>query len=396
MSPFVSARRMAAGFALLAMVAAGPAGAQAPVSSTGNAAGKKAEIEKIVADFTAAKRPVGMMVGVIAGQDRQIVSFGEISRFSQSPPDARTVFEIGSVTKTFTALLFALMVERGVMHLDDPLQKWLPPGVTVPTYAGARPITLVDLATHTSGLPREPDFRSYRRWRTKNLSVDRMNTLLGETELLSVPGTKFLYSNYGFALLAQAVTRAAGAADWMDVVRQEIDKPLGLNDTRIVVGGMPVTRVAQGYGREGNSTRYGLKTWPAFNGAGALRSTLDDMMRWISFHMGMVPSPLQSLLPAVETPRFTIGEGKGEIGLAWQIHPLRAGSQKRILAKNGSTLGFHSFVVFCKETQTGVVVLSNSNIPNEEVGLRIIRLLNLEAGVPASDDGAPIPLPSPE
>ncbi len=393
---WLSARR--AGAVLFAFIliiaAASPLGAQSPVASSGNAAGKKVEIEKIVADFTAAKRPVGMMVGVIAGKDRQFVSFGEISRFTEKTPDAQTVFEIGSVTQTFTALLLARMVERGVMSLDDPLQKWVPSGVTVPSYQG-KPITLADLATHTSGLPREPDFRHFRRRHTHHLTVDRMYALLGETELTGVPGSKFLYSNFGYALLAQAVTRAGGTKDWAELVQREITAPLGLYATRIVKGGLDQSRLAQGYGPELNSVRYGLLTRPAFNGALGLRSTLDDMMQWTSFHMGLVPSPLASLLPMVETPRVSIGAGPGdEIALAWQSHPLRAGSKHRILARNGATLGFYSFVAFVKETQTGVVVLSNTRIPNEEVGVRILRLLNAETGVPVTDDGAPVAQPS--
>lgn len=398
MRSFVSVRWAVAGFAAFAAASAMtvPLRAQSPVASTGDAAGKKAEIERIVADFAAAKRPVGMMVGVIAGKDRQIVSFGEISRFTQKTPDRRTVFEIGSVTQTFTAFLLARMVERGVMKLDDPLQTWVPPGVTVPT-RGGQPITLVQLATHTSGLPREPDFRRFRRHETRHLTVAKMFELLGQTELTSAPGTKFLYSNFGYGLLAQAVTRAAGAADWVELVQREAGAPLGLRDTRVVFGGVGQSRLAQGYGAGLNSVRYGLLTRPAFNGALGLRSTLDDMMQWIAFHMGMVPSPLASLLPLIETPRVAVGAGAGdEIGLAWQMHPLRAGSRQRIIARNGSTLGFYSFVVFLKETQTGVVVLSNSRIPNEEVGLRIIRLLNPEPGLPATDEGAPVAQPSQE
>lgn len=334
--------RAVAGLVAVFLVLAGatPLGAQSPVASTGNAAGKKAEIERIVSDYTAAKRPVGMMVGVIAGKDRQIVSFGEISRFTQITPDARTVFEIGSVTQTFTALLLAQQVERGVMKLNDPLQKWVPSGVTVPTFQG-RPITLADLATHTSGLPREPDFRHFRRRHTHHLTVDRMYALLGDTELTGSPGTKFLYSNFGYALLAQAVTRASGATDWAELVQREIGAPLGLHDTRVVFGGVGQNRLAQGYGPGLNSVRYGLLTRPAFNGALGLRSTLDDVLQWTAFHMGLVPSPLAPLLPVVETPRVSIGAGAGdEIALAWQSHPLRAGSRQRILARNGATLGF--------------------------------------------------------
>lgn len=398
MGSFVSVRRVAAGLSAFILVAAmaAPLGAQTPVASTGDAGGKKAEIEKIVSDFTTAKRPVGMMVGVIAGKDRQTVSFGEISRFTEKTPDAQTVFEIGSVTQTFTALLLARMVERGVMALDDPLQKWVPAGVTVPSHDG-KPITLADLATHTSGLPREPDFRHFRRRHTHHLTVDRMYALLGETDLTGTPGTKFLYSNFGYALLAQAVTRASGAADWMELVQREIGAPLGLRATRMVKGGVDQSRLAQGYGPELNSVRYGLLTRPAFNGALGLRSTLDDMMQWTAFHMGMVPSPLASLLPLVETPRVSIGAGPGdEIALAWQSHPLRAGSKHRILARNGATIGFYSFVAFMKETQTGVVVLSNTRIPNEEVGVRILRLLNPEPELPVTDEGAPVAQPSQE
>jgi CubicO group peptidase (beta-lactamase class C family) len=391
---FFSVRRATAGFAAFALVAvaAVPLGAQSLVASTGDAAGKKAEIERIVSDFAAAKRPVGMMVGVIAGKDRQIVSFGEVSRFTGKAPDSRTVFEIGAVTQTFTAMLLARMVERGVTKLDDPLQKWMPSWLTVPTYDG-KPITLADLATHTAGLPREPDFRHFHERR--HLSLKVMDELLGEADLLSAPGTKFLHSNFGFGLLAQALTSAAGARDWMELVQREINAPLSLRDTRIVVRGMDQARLAQGYGPGGNAVRYSMLTWPAFNGATALRSTLDDMMRWTAFHMGMVPSPQASLLPLVETPRVSVGAGPGdEIGLAWQMHPLRAGSKQRIIAKNGATLGFYGFVAFLKETQTGVVVLSNSRIPNEEVGLRIIRLLNPEPGLPATDEAAPVALPS--
>ena len=396
MGSFVSVRRAAAGLSAFALVTAVamPLGAQGPVASMGDAAGKKAEIERIVSDFATAKRPVGMMVGVIAGKERQVVSVGEISRFTQETPDGRTVFEIGSVTQTFTALLLARMVERGVMALDDPLQKWVPSGVTVPTYQGQQ-ITLVQLATHTSGLPREPDFRRFRRHETRHLTVDKMFALLGQTELPGAPGTKFLYSNFGYALLAQAVTRASGAADWAELVQREIGAPLGLRATRVVKGGVDQSRLAQGYGPGLNSVRYGLLTRPAFNGALGLRSTLDDMMQWTAFHIGMVPSPLASLLPMVETPRVSIGVGPGdEIALAWQSHPLRAGSRHRLLARNGATLGFYSFVAFVKETQTGVVVLSNTRIPNEEVGLRIIRLLNPEPGLPVADEGAPVAQPS--
>lgn len=102
-----------------------------------------------------------MIVGVRVGAAEQIFSYGETIRRSGRRPSPTTVFEIGSVTKTFTATLLALFAERGIVRLDDPLQAYVPGWVTVPSYGG-RQITLLDLATHTSGLPKNPPLRGVR------------------------------------------------------------------------------------------------------------------------------------------------------------------------------------------------------------------------------------------
>jgi CubicO group peptidase (beta-lactamase class C family) len=120
-----------------------------------------------------------------------------------------------------------------------------------------------------------------------------------------------------------------------------------------------------------------LRSWPALDGAGALRSTLDDMLKYLAFHMGLIETPLRTLLPLIETPYFGPVKAPGSaVGLAWQMHPLRRSSPLTVVAKNGGTAGFHSFVAFVKETGTGVVVLSNSEVRNEQVGLRILGALN--------------------
>jgi len=102
-----------------------------------------------------AKRGTGVVVGQLTPDGRLFTTYGRVS-VGGSEPTAETMFEIGSITKVFTALLLADMVERGEVALDDPVRKYLPDSVTVPS-RGGRQISLADLATHTSGLPRIPE-----------------------------------------------------------------------------------------------------------------------------------------------------------------------------------------------------------------------------------------------
>jgi CubicO group peptidase (beta-lactamase class C family) len=310
----------------------------------------------------------GLIVGVMQGSDRFVRGYGEIAVGSGIRPNATTVWEIGSITKTFTAMLLAIYVQRGIVQYHDPLQKYVPDWVKVPS-SGGRQITLIDLATHTSGLPKDPplDGRS-------QLSVDEMYRMTSAYQLTRAPGERFEYSNWGFALLAHALERATDK-DYQQLVESDICTPLGLVDTRIVVTADEQARQAQGYGQGGAPKPHDNPTWPAFNGAGALRSTMDDMMRYLGFNLGQMNTPLSSVLPDLQRPLHAGGMPGTSVGLAWQMFRMR-GTNDVVTWKNGAASGFFSYIGFVRNTGTGVVVIANRKARVGRLAVQILRMLN--------------------
>ena len=162
------------------------------------------------------------MVGVIEPQGRRVVAYGSLNQGDPRPLNGDTIFEIGSVTKVFTSLLLADMVQRGEVALADPVAKYLPADVKVPE-RGGRVITLVDLSTHTSGLPRMPS--NFHPKDPANpyadYTVEQLYQFLSSYQLTRDIGSQFEYSNLGGGLLGQALARRAGM-DYEALVRSRI------------------------------------------------------------------------------------------------------------------------------------------------------------------------------
>src|SRR2546430_2433544 len=177
-----------------------------------------AEIKTMLRDYIdIANLGVGLVVGIADEHGARVVSHGKLDNGTDRDVDGNTLFEIGSITKVFTALLLQDMVEREEMKLDDPVQKYLPDSVKMPTYQG-KEITLLHLATHTSGLPRNSDGEFYR--------------FLSRGILRQAPGTRQEYSNLGMALLGHALALKAGQ-DYDTLVIDRICRPLGMDSTRV-------------------------------------------------------------------------------------------------------------------------------------------------------------------
>jgi len=193
------------------------------------------------------RRGVGILVGLIDPQGRRVVAHGGSGRGDGRPLDGDTVFEIGSITKAFTALVLAEMVERGEVALEDPVVKFLPPGVTTPE-RGGRQITLAHLATHTSGLPREPGNLSPgdRSNALEAYSVDLLHRFLSGHELRRDIGASHIYSNLGGGLLGHALALRAGV-DFEMLVRERITGPLGMTSTGISLSPKLQSRMATGH-----------------------------------------------------------------------------------------------------------------------------------------------------
>ncbi|HTO83977.1 MAG TPA: serine hydrolase [Methylomirabilota bacterium] len=327
-------------------------------------------------------------VGIEENGQQALKFYGDTGNIGA--PTADTEFEIGSITKTFTATLLALADQRAtaqtpgspVMRLEDPLQDYAPAGITVPSYQGT-PITLLDLATHTAGLPRNVPVA-----KTSHLQPPKAWAFLNSYKLTRAPGQQFEYSNLGYGMLALAIARKANR-DIDDLIANQIAGPLGMDDTMIALDPARQKRLARGYRANGTEAGEGLPSWPAMNGAGALHSTLADLMRYLHYQLGEAKTPLDSVLPALQQWRRP-GPHDSGVGLGWQMHKLANGVD--VIGKDGATAGFASVITFAPSSHTGAVILANRvNCPVLQMGAQIIGPLNGTAVLPVAPtfDGDP-------
>src|SRR5580704_13650102 len=195
-----------------------------------------AEIRKILVErIDTERQSVGLVVGVIEPTGRRVVAYGSLAKDDSRPLNGDTIFEIGSITKVFTSLLLADAVERHEVALSDPIAKYLPPQVKVPE-RGGRTITLQDLSTHTSALPRLPANFSPKDPSNPyaDYSVEQLYQFLSGYTLTRDIGSQYEYSNLGGGLLGHALARRAGV-DYETLVRRRITGPLGMHDTVIAL-----------------------------------------------------------------------------------------------------------------------------------------------------------------
>jgi serine-type D-Ala-D-Ala carboxypeptidase/endopeptidase len=368
------AQRLAAAKWAIGAVSIACAAGLAPSAATAQPAKKTfaAAVAALAGPLAERGECTGIAVGTNDGGTPGFYAYGETARGSGQAPTPKTEFEIGSITKVFTTTLLALYAQRGTVKLDAPLQNYVPQGITVPSF-GARQITLVDLATHTSGLPRQPPMQG------ESYSVQEMYAFLNSYQLPRAPGAQFEYSNLGVALLAQALAQATGTL-WWKLVQQEITEKLGMPDTRLSLEAEERARLAIGYNRAGARARQNMPTWPAFNGAGALFSTASDMQRFLAWNMGELKADLpNSLLAELHKTRFPLPRARSGVGLAWQIAPL--GGASSVVWKNGGTLGYSSYIGFVPGAHVGVVLLANSNhCPLTRTGQQILGAVTGQGG----------------
>jgi len=315
------------------------------------------EIRKVLAErIDTFHQGVGIVVGVIEPQGRRIVAYGALNQGDARPLNGDTIFEIGSVTKVFTSLLLADMVQRGEVALSDPVAKFLPADVKVPE-RGGRLITLLDLSTHTSGLPRLPSNLQPKNSANPyaDYTVEQLYQFLSTYQLTRDIGSQFEYSNLGGGLLGLALARRAGM-DYEALVHSRITGPLGMNSTGITLTPEMKARLAVGH----NEKLAATSNWdlPTLAGAGALRSSVNDMLTFLAANLGYVKSPLAPAMASMLAVRRTTGNpSTGEIGLGWLIVKP---SSEEIVWHNGGTGGYRSFVGFEPKIGIGVVVLSNT------------------------------------
>ena len=300
-------------------------------------------------------RAGGIVVGVIeADGSTRVVSLGSAG-LNRRPLGAKSLFEIGSVTKVFTATLLADMVARGEVALSDPVAKYLPDEVSMPV-RGSRQITLLDFVTHHSGLPGVPDNmpRSNRLNPFEDYTVEHLYAFLAAYELRQEIGADFEYSNLAVGLLGHALGHPKGMG-YEALVRERVLEPLGMAMTGVTLEGELSDWMSDGHDAVGNV----MPPWqmPALAGAGALRSNAEDMLRFLAANMGPPASSLARSMRVTHEIQKQI-DSRGGIGLAWRVERVGDGT---MVFHTGGTAGFQSFIGFDPDKGVGAVVLTNSN-----------------------------------
>jgi D-alanyl-D-alanine-carboxypeptidase/D-alanyl-D-alanine-endopeptidase len=310
------------------------------------------------------KHNAGIVVGLLhRGERPRVVAYG-IGVAGQRL-DGNSVFEIGSVTKTFTATVLADMVRRGEVRLDEPVAKYLPASVHIPTRNG-KEITFIDLSTQSSGLPRMPT-----NFAPKNAAnpyadydSDRLFAFLGSYVLPRDIGTQFEYSNLGVGLLG--VTLAArDATGYEAMMRRRVLDPLGMRDTRIQLTPEMQEHLAPGH----NPAGMPVANWDldALAGAGAIRSTANDMLKYLAANLDSTNRPLGPAMHDAHRPLRPAGGMR--IGLNWLV---LSGAGPDITWHNGGTGGYTTFIGFDELNGNGVVVLSNTATSVDDIGMHLL------------------------
>jgi serine-type D-Ala-D-Ala carboxypeptidase/endopeptidase len=340
--------RLAAAMSI-ALAVVGVAGAQSPIAPD-------AEIRRIIVDrIDAQHQSVGIVVGVIEPSGRRVVSHGSLAKGDARPLNGDTVFEIGSITKVFTSLLLADAVQRQEVALTDPVANYLPATAKLPE-RGGRAITLQDLATHTSGLPRLPGNMKPADPANPyaDYSVDQLYQFLSSYELPRDIGAQYEYSNLGGGLLGHVLALRA-RTDYASLVRERITAPLGMSSTAIALSPELTSRLAVGH----SATLQPVANWdlPTLAGAGALRSTTNDLLTFLAANLGYTTTPLAAAMASMLDVRRPTPQINMKVALGWHV---LASNGREIVWHNGGTAGYRTFIGFDRAARAGVVVLSNA------------------------------------
>jgi CubicO group peptidase (beta-lactamase class C family) len=363
--------------------------------------GRAPELEPLIrkhcVPFIRGGKSVGMAVALVTPAHSTVMTFGHPALSAGAPTRADTLFEIGSITKTFTGLVLARQTERGKVSLNQPIRELLPPDVELPDEA--RGITLRQLTSHSSGFPRMPD--DWSPWRSLRMVLFGSDPYAGYTtadlladvrrvKLESKPGTKACYSNFGMTLLGYLLAANEGPG-YEPLVKWQVCLPLGMNDTTITPSRGQARRVAQGYRAIVccGPLVLALRSAPWFErndlgGAGALRSTAVDMLKYLQANMHPEGQPIESALRESHQVLFKEDE-RTAFGMNW----IRTRSERLaqpLIWHNGGTGGFRSFIGFTEDSRWGVLVLSNSSEDVDDLAVALLREL---AKPPASKERPP-------
>lgn len=345
--------------ALIAISLAGPAMAQTRVFPD------DAKLLELIKSRVDDGRATGLVLGVMdADGSVRVVSYGDPGAGAK-PLGANSVFEIGSVTKVFTTTILADMVQKGEVALDVPAQQYAPVDMTLPVLNG-KSITLAHLAEQNSGLPRLPNNMSFANMANPyaDYTFEDLNTFLAGHTLRREPGAEFEYSNLGMGLLGNLLANRAGQT-YEQLVKARILDPLGMSMTGITLTPEMQTQLVQGH--SGPDTPAANWDLPSLAGAGALRSTMNDLMKFVDANLGEPKNDLERAMRLAQAPRFPISPN-AKIGLGWITVTTKNGS---FIYHDGGTGGYGALVGIDQTRGVGLVLLGNRTLVPEDIAMHL-------------------------
>jgi len=318
---------------------------------------------------------VSLTIGISTKGKKKIYSFVKPDSEFKKPGETG-IFEIGSITKTFTAIIVQNLIRQGKLKLSSPLNDFLPETSRL-SPVNKKEILVRHLLSHTSGLPRMPanhlqtikDFRQPY----KNYSMDHLMTFLSTFKPEKEPGSAYLYSNLGYALLGLIIEKVTGES-YERALQRTVFKRLNMNRSFITGTEELKSGIVQGYmwGQAVPPWHFGI-----VQAAGAIKSDIRDMLIYLDANMNAGPENSFSDLYQSHQPLFHDEATKMDVGRGWHIVYFgEEGNKDQMVWHNGGTGGFRSFMGFVKSSKTGIVVLSNSNLSVDPLGIRIMKTLN--------------------
>ncbi len=327
----------------------------------------EAEIQDLGAAFVQDPHHTGLSIGIIQNGVRRTYHFGSVDRALQLKPNDRSIYEIGSLTKTYTGILLAQAVVDGKINLTDDVQKYLPDGYANLRYLGY-PVRIIDLATHTSGLPKH--IRAFGKGMTAQQCIDSYGNYseaqflqdLKTAQIKDFPGTRFEYSNAGAQLLGIVLERVYKTS-YADLVAKFITKPNDMPDTVTLLSADQRERMVKEY--DGKGLRMPeLAMWRNIPAAGALKSTLADQLNYLQWN-------LDEFNPAVALSHRALFTGTSErddsIGMLWFTNALADGG--RVIRHTGGSFGSTSYLAAYPDAHVGIVLLANDADASTEKAL---------------------------
>lgn len=322
-------------------------------------------VDSIMQQYFSDPNTVGASVSVLKNGETFFYNYGETKQGNHQLPTAHSIYEIGSVSKTFTATLLAFAVNEGKVKLNDPVNKYLPKDIPALQFNG-KPITLEGLSNHSSGLPRLPDNLKEVKEENPyhNYDEQAMMEFLKHVKLTREQGAEYEYSNFAVGLLG-VILEKVYKKPFDQLVLEKICKPLGMTQTIQYISKKDSGLFVSGHNEQGKP----VSQWDfkAISAAGALRTSTADLIKYANANLFTSTAGLNKAIQLTHVKTFS--KGNDEVGLGWHFVKM---NDHMILSHGGGTGGFRTTISFDTDKKTAVVILANSAIDLQSEGFRIL------------------------